>query len=573
LNNALKSGYKHQLENKNMDWIVDLLKGNSVAHTVLLLAFVIAAGIVCGKVKIGGVSLGMTMVLFVGIAVSHFGFVIDHTILHFMKEFGLILFVYAVGLQVGPGFFSSFKKGGIQLNLLATSVVVLGVITTLIIYGVSDIPISTLVGVLSGAVTNTPGLGAAQEAFSGMNGGAANPDIALGYAAAYPLGVIGIISSIVILRFLFRINFDKENKQLESENSDKDTVETLSVEVKNPAMFGKNIRSIIKLIDRKFVISRVMYRNGAIEIASSDTVLNEGDKVFVITTPQNMESISAFIGNAVEMTITDWNSPGSELITRRIRVTRSEMNGKSLREINLRNKFGVNVTRVNRSGVDLVARSDLRLQIGDKLTVVGSKSSIADTETVLGNQLKRLNEPNLVPLFIGIVLGILLGSVPFAFPGIPQSVKLGLAGGPLIIAILMSAFGPKFKIVTYTTMSANLMLREIGICLFLACVGLGAGEKFVDTIVHGEGLIWVGFGVIITVLPLIVVGVISRRFLHLNYFSLMGLLAGSTTDPPALSYSTATAGNDMPSISYATVYPLTMFLRVMSAQLLILLLS
>jgi putative transport protein len=554
-----------------MDWMSNLLWNNSVAHTVLLLAFVIAVGVVFGKIKIFGVSLGMTMILFIGIAVSHFGFTVDHSILHFVKEFGLILFVYAIGLQVGPGFMSSFRKGGIQLNLLAANVVVFGIITTLVIYCISDIPIYTMVGILSGAVTNTPGLGAAQEAYSSMKATAADPTIALGYAVAYPLGVIGIIFSIIIIRFIFRININRDNERLETEYAlKKDIASTLSIEVRNPALFGRDIQSIINLIDRKLVISRIMYGDGTIETVSSETTLNEGNKVFVITTPQDMETIEAFIGKRVEMTMDDWTKPFSELVSRRILVTQAEINGKSLSNINLRNRFGVTVTRINRAGIDLIAHPDLRLQFGDRVTVVGTKMAISETEKILGNKLVRLNEPNIVPLFIGIFLGVLFGSIPFAFPGMPQPVKLGLAGGPLVVAILMSVFGAKFKLVTYTTMSANLMIREIGICLFLACVGLGAGENFVDTIVNGSGLRWVGIGVIITVVPLLITGVAARRFLRLDYFTLSGLLAGSTTDPPALSYASGIAGNDVPSVSYATVYPLTMFLRVLSAQLLIL---
>jgi putative transport protein len=554
-----------------MDWISNLLWNNSVAHTVLLLAFVIATGVIFGKIKIFGISLGMAVILFVGIAVSHFGFTVDHSTLHFVKEFGLILFVYAIGLQVGPGFISSFKKGGIRLNLLAANIVVLGVITTLTIYFISDIPIHTMVGILSGAVTNTPGLGAAQEAYSSVNGTVADPSIALGYAVAYPLGVVGIIFSIIVIRYIFRINLDRENECLESENSvQKDIAGTLSIEVRNPALFGRDIQSVINLIDRKLVISRIMYGDGTIETVSSKTTLNEGNRVFVITAPQDMEAIAVFIGKQIDMAMEEWTRPAGELLSRRILVTQPEINGKSLADINLRNRFGVTVTRINRSGIDLVAHPDLTLQFGDKLTVVGAKMAISDTEKILGNKLKRLHEPNIVPLFIGIFLGVLLGSIPFAFPGMPQPVKLGLAGGPLIVAILISVFGAKFKLVTYTTMSANLMIREIGICLFLACVGLGAGENFVDTIIYGGGLRWIGIGVIITVVPLILTGIIARRFLHINYFTLTGLLAGSTTDPPALSYASATAGNDTPSVSYATVYPLTMFLRVISAQLLIL---
>ncbi|MDL2314800.1 putative transporter [Bacteroidales bacterium OttesenSCG-928-C19] len=554
-----------------MKWITDLLWENSIAHTILILAFVIAVGIMLGKVKIKGISLGMTLVLFVGIAVSHFGFHVDHHILHFAKEFGLILFVYAVGLQVGPGFFASFKKGGIKLNLLAAGIVLTGVLTTIAIFYITDIPMATMVGILSGAVTNTPGLGAAQEAYATMNNGAGDSSIALGYAVAYPLGVIGIIFSISIMRYIFRISFDKENKQLDEQNTEKkELVSAISVRVTNPKVFGLSIADISNLTDLKVVVSRIYHANKEAEIASSNSILNEGDIVRLITTPSEEKATSAFLGEIEEMPVEEWNKLCGNMSSRRILVSHGEINGKTLAQLDLRRKFGVNITRVNRSGIDLIARPNLQLQMGDRVMVVGSLGAISGVEKVLGNQLKRLNEPNLIPIFIGIFLGVLLGSIPFFFPGIPQPVKLGLAGGPLVVAILISAFGHKLKMVTYTTMSANLMLREIGICLFLACVGLGAGEQFVETIVHGGGLKWVGLGVIITVLPLIIFGIIGRGIFKLNYFTLTGLMAGSMTDPPALSYAVSTSGNDAPSISYAAVYPLTMFLRVMTAQLLIL---
>lgn len=554
-----------------MNWINNLLSSGNIPYTILVLAFVIAVGIILGKVKIAGVSLGITLVLFVGIAVSHFGFTIDHKILSFVKDFGLILFIYAVGLQVGPGFFASFKKGGIKLNLLASGIVFLGIITTIIIHYITNIPMPTMVGIMSGAVTNTPGLGAAQETFSSINHGANNSSIALGYAVAYPLGVLGIIFSIIILRRIFKVDFDKENEDLIKQDEDNlDSVYTLSLEVKNPSLFGKSIKTISELIDKKLIISRILHSsNGRIEIASSKSVLGENDKVFVITSPRDKDSIISFIGNVIDITREQWTKLDSELISRRILVTKSEINGKTLAQLNLRNKLGITITRVNRSGIDLIALPSLALQIGDRVNILGSNESISTAEKILGNQLKRLNEPNIIPIFIGIFLGVLLGSMPFAFPFMPQPVKLGLAGGPLIVAILISIFGAKFKLVTYTTMSANLMLREIGICLFLACIGLGAGEGFVETIINGEGLKWMGLGVIITVLPLIIIGIIGRKVFKINYFSLMGLIAGSTTDSPALSYSINATGNDMPTISYASVYPLAMFLRVISAQALI----
>ncbi len=555
-----------------MDWLYSLLFEDGVAHTVLLLAFVIAFGIMLGKIKIFGISPGMTLVLFVGIAVSHFGFRVEHHILHFVKEFGLILFVFAVGLQVGPGFFASFKKGGVKLNMLAMCVVVLGVLTTIIIHFVTGIPIPTMVGIMSGAVTNTPGLGAAQEASADMSGGMTDPTIALGYAVAYPLGVVGIILSIISIRYIFRINLDTETQRLQAESdAQNNAAETLSLAVKNPAIFGSDIKTISELVSRKFVVSRVCHEDGRIEIASSTTVLNEGDKVLVVTSPAEAKAIIAFIGVPIDMSAADWKKLDSALVSRRILVTRSEINGRTLGQLKLRAAFGINITRINRSGLDLIAQPGLQLQLGDRVTVVGSEQAIAAVEKVLGNKMQRLNEPNLIPIFTGIFLGILLGSIPFAFPGIPQPVKLGMAGGPLIIAILISVFGPKYKLVTYTTMSANLMLREIGICLFLACVGLGAGENFVKTIVEDGGVKWIGLGFIITVLPLVIIGIVGRSIYKLNYYTLMGLLAGSTTDPPALSYANTAAGNDAPSVGYATVYPLTMFLRVLFAQLLILL--
>ena len=554
-----------------MDWINSLLWGDGIAHTVLLLAFVIAAGIRLGKIKIGGVSLGITFVLFTGVVMSHFGFRASHEILHFVKEFGLILFVYAVGLQVGQGFFPSFKTGGLTLNLLATGIVAFGVLITILIHLITGIPMPTMAGILSGAVTNTPGLGAAQDACAGA-GLAGSDSIALGYAVAYPLGVGGIIFSITAMRYLFRVNMAKENERIEADDAaKKNAVKLLSLEVLNPALYNKDIKTIIGLINRKLVISRVCRTDGKTEIASHASLLCERDKVLVITTPKDCEAITAFIGRAIDMSSEQWNTLESDLLSRRILVTRPEINGKSLAHLHLRNRFGVNITRVNRAGIDLMARPGLTLQVGDRVMVVGHSEAIAGVEKELGNQLKRLNEPNLIPLFIGIFLGVLAGSIPLAIPGVPQPVKLGLAGGPLVVAILISVFGPKLKLVTYATMSANLMLREVGICLFLACVGLESGERFVATLLHGGGLLWVALGAIITVVPLIAFGLVGKGLCNLNYFSLMGLLAGSTTDPPALAFSTAAAGNDAPAVSYAAVYPLTMFLRIMSAQLLILL--
>ena len=555
-----------------MNWINDLLWGEGIGHSILLLSFVIAAGIQLGKIKVFGVSLGITLVLFVGIILGHFGFTINHNVIHFFKEFGLILFVYSVGMQVGPGFFSSFKQGGITLNMLACGIVFLGVLTAVILHYATGIPMPTMVGILSGAVTNTPGLGAAQQAFSDMHGVSDNT-IALGYAVAYPLGVIGIILSIILIKYIFRVSFDKENEQLNSEDSSHtNEAKPISLIVKNPAIFNKTVAELSNLLEhRDFVISRVWRdSNKQIEIASANTVLQENDKVFVITTETDAETIKTFIGEEINMERKQWIRMESQFINRRILITKPELNGKRLGQLKLRKLYGINITRINRAGVDLVAKPGLTLQVGDRVNVVGTETAVSNVEKVLGNSMKRLNEPNLITIFVGIALGIVLGSIPISFPGIPQPVKLGLAGGPLVVAILISRFGYHYKLITYTTQSANLMLREIGITLFLACVGISAGDGFVDTIVNNGGFAWIGYGFIITFVPLMIIGCIGRYFCKVNYFTLMGLIAGSTTDPPALAYSNATAGNDAPSVGYATVYPLTMFLRVLTAQLLIL---
>ena len=555
-----------------MNWINDLLWGEGIGHSILLLSFVIAAGIQLGKIKVFGVSLGIPLVLFVGIILGHFGFTINHNVIHFFKEFGLILFVYSVGMQVGPGFFSSFKQGGITLNMLACGIVFLGVVTAVILHYVTGIPMPTMVGILSGAVTNTPGLGAAQQAFSDMHGVSDNT-IALGYAVAYPLGVIGIILSIILIKYIFRVSFDKENEQLNSEDSSHtNEAKPVSLVVKNPAIFNKTVAELSNLLEhRDFVISRVWRdSNKQIEIASANTVLQENDKVFVITTETDAETIKTFIGIEIDMERKQWIRMESQFVNRRILITKPELNGKRLGQLKLRKLYGINITRINRAGVDLVAKPGLTLQVGDRVNVVGTETAVSNVEKVLGNSMKRLNEPNLITIFVGIALGIVLGSIPITFPGIPQPVKLGLAGGPLVVAILISRFGYHYKLITYTTQSANLMLREIGITLFLACVGISAGDGFVDTIVNNGGFAWIGYGFIITFVPLMIIGCIGRYFCKVNYFTLMGLIAGSTTDPPALAYSNATAGNDAPSVGYATVYPLTMFLRVLTAQLLIL---
>ena len=552
-----------------MDWIQSLLwDPSSVAHIVFLYAFVIAAGVLLGKIKIFGVSLGVTFVLFTGILMGHFGFTGDIHILHFIREFGLILFVFCIGLQVGPSFFSSFKKGGMTLNLLAVGIVVLNIAVTLTIYFIANgrIELPMMVGILYGAVTNTPGLGAAQEALTQLNYN--GPQIALGYACAYPLGVVGIIGSIIVIRYLFRINLAKEEEELKNQDAEhmKHKPHLMSLEVRNESIDGKRLIQVKDFLGRPFVCSRIRHE-GHVSIPNHETEFHMGDQVFIVCSEEDAEAIIAFIGKEVQV---DWEKQDMPMVSRRILITKSDINGKKLGDMHFRSMFGVNITRVNRSGMDLFADPHLTLQVGDRVMVVGQQDAVERVASVLGNSLKRLDHPNIVTIFVGIFLGILLGSLPIAFPGMPTPVKLGLAGGPLVVAILIGRFGYKLHLVTYTTMSANLMLREIGIVLFLASVGIEAGANFVHTVVEGDGLLYVGYGFLITVIPLLIIGAIARLYYKVNYFTLMGLIAGSTTDPPALAYSNATAGNDAPSVGYATVYPLTMFLRVLTAQLLIL---
>ena len=459
-----------------MEWINSLFFGSSVAHSVIVLALVITFGIFLGRIKVLGVSFGITWILFVGIVLSHYGMRLDPETLHFCKEFGLILFVYSVGMQVGPSFFASFKKGGVTLNALASGVVFLGVVITYIIHLATDIPITTMVGIMSGAVTNTPGLGAAQQAYADISG---NNDttIAMGYAVAYPLGVVGIISSIIALRAIFRIKLDKEleSTKIKSEDLSKEMAK-VTVRITNPNIAGKCLSEISSIIGAGTVISRVLCASGQMNIASSATVLEVGDLTLLITSKSKLNDITSVLGDVVDRDAPDWQSLDSQLIIKKVIVTKGTINGKSLEHLRIRELYGVNVTRVNRAGTDLIPRPSLELQIGDRLLIVGQEDNLKKVSKILGNSLKRLNEPNLLAIFLGISIGIFVGSIPMIFPGIPQPIKLGLAGGPLVVAILVSRFGPHFGLVTYTTLGANLILREIGISLFLACVGLSAGE-------------------------------------------------------------------------------------------------
>ena len=551
-----------------MEWLYSLFFGGGIAHAVLTFALVITIGILLGKVKICGVSLGITWILFVGIALSHFGMTVDEEVRHFVQEFGLILFVFSIGLQVGPGFFSSFKHGGMTLVACAAAIVLLGVATAYAVHLATGTPIPTMVGILSGAVTNTPGLGAAQQAYADASG-YNDPTIALGYAVAYPLGVVGIIFTMIFIRYVLRVKFEKEDEALAALADEQKFADKVSVEFTNGILDGRTVDYMHDLVKRQFVISRIMHPDGSITMADGSSEIRTGDRLWVICQSEDTEAIVAFFGHRVEMTDEDWgnNTPNAELISRRILITKSSINGKKFSDLRLRTKYGITITRVNRAGVDLIPYQGLELQVGDRVMVVGPEKSVMQVADVLGNSLKKLNQPNLVTIFVGIALGVLLGSIPLI--NVPQPVKLGLAGGPLIVAILIGRFGTHFHLVTYTTMSANLMLREIGIALFLAGVGIGAGDGFVEAIADG-GYRWIGYGVIITVVPLLIVSLVARLWLKMNYYTLMGLIAGATTDPPALAYANATAGNDMPAVGYSTVYPVVMFLRVLTAQIFIL---
>lgn len=555
-------------------WFYNLFMGTGVAHSVLLIALTIAFGLALSRVKIAGISLGVTWVLFVGILASHFGLVLDPETSHFVKEFGLILFIYSIGMQVGPGFFSSFKQGGVSLNILATSLVLLGSITAFVIHVITGESLEAMIGVLYGAVTNTPGLGAAQQTFSDMNNGETNSIFAQGYAVAYPLGVVGIILSIILTRYIFKINFEKEQELYNKNNFSEDSqVRGVTLTVTNEAVAGRTIKELHELAGKKVVTTRLMHRqSNDVELATEDTRLEMGDHLYIVAKPADIETYKVLLGtdhSDADNAMLEGEEKNS-LVSERLIVTNTSLQGKRLSDLDLNNTFHVNISRVRRSGIDIVAHSSVVLQIGDRLTVVGTQDNVNKVEKLLGNSVKRLDEPQLFTIFIGIALGVLLGSLPIFFPGMPVPVKLGLAGGPLIVSILVSCYGPKFHLVTYSTTSANLLMREIGICLFMASVGLGAGVGFVDTVLHG-GYWWVLYGFIITFLPCMVVAVMARLVFHKSYFTIAGMISGATTDPPALAYSNSICGNDQASIAYSTVYPLTMFLRVLVAQILVLL--
>ena len=554
----------------------ELFMGPGIAHSILVFAVVIAFGLWLGRFKVKGISIGSTWILFVSIIASHFGVRVDSTVMNFMKDFGLILFVFSIGLQVGPGFFHSFKKGGLLLNLLALCLVLLAVVVTVVIHLVSGEDLKTMVGVMSGAVTNTPGLGAAQQTLgdSLRSGGslasdvtAATSGLASAYAVAYPLGVLLVIGLIILFKSLFKVDLAKEKKELDMEEDGEGHARRMHCEVENPAVFGATLGEVTKDMGGDFVVSRLL-RDGVISIPGHETVLQQGDKLLIVTTQNDVDHIRILFGKEVPMHIQDWQKIDFKTSTSRVVVTKPSLTGVKLKDLNIRTKYGVSVTRVTRAGLDLVARPNLLLQMGDSLRIVGPEEGIEAVSKLVGNKKTNLDKPNLIPLFFGSALGVLFGSLPIKFPGIPQPIKLGLAGGPLIIAILLGYFGPRWKITIYTTKSANMMLREIGISFFMAAVGLGAGQNFVSSIVGG-GYMWILYGALITFIPVLTIGLIARYACKLNFYQICGLISGGTTDPAVLAFTQGAYGTDYPSVNYATVYPLSMFMRVLVAQLLI----
>ena len=537
-------------------------------QAVLILSVVSAVGVYLGKIKFFGVSLGVTFVFFAGILAGHLGIEVNRDMLNFAQNFGLIIFVYTLGLQVGPGFFSSLKKGGVELNMMGLAVIVIGILCTLIFHWTSGISIPTMVGLLSGAVTNTPALGAAQQALIQMRPGEteAVTDMALACAVTYPLGVVGVILAIIVLRALFAKKMDNSHKEQDSATF------VAEFQVLNPSIYNKSIQEVMRLTEKHFVISRV-WHEGKVCIPTSETLLREKDHLLVISIKSDVEYIKTLFGEQENKDWNkkdiDWNAIDSQLISRRIVVTRDRINGVKLGSLRLRNLYGINITRVNRAGIDLLASKNLRLQIGDRLTIVGEANSVNNVGKILGNEMKRLDNPNLLAIFVGLTLGVLIGAIPIFLPGMDTPIKLGVAGGPIIVGILMGAFGPRIHLTTYTTQSANLMMRQFGIVIYLAGLGIDSGAHFFETVFRAEGLMWIGVGFLLTIIPVLIVGIIASQFFKLDYAHNVGMLCGSMANPMALNYANTTVEGDEPSVSYATVYPLSMFIRVISAQLLI----
>lgn len=560
-----------------MDWLINLFTTpDSVAHIVLLYGIVIAIGILLGKLKIGGISLGVTFVLFCGIVAGHFGFTGPTPILNFLQDFGLILFVFCIGLQVGPGFFESFKKGGVALNGMSVLMIFLNIIVMFACYYIffdtsnkTNLPM--MIGVLYGAVTNTPGLGAANEALNSVFTNGQIPQIANGYACAYPLGVLGIIGATILIRFITKTNLKKEEDELEAEEAANPHAKPLAItlEVSNVYLAGRTLSQISEFLGRDIVCTRILHQ-GEMSLPNKNTKFEVGDKLHIVCAEADAEAIKAFIGPEIDF---EWESAIAEnqpMISKRVIVTNPKMNGKTLGKMHFSSVYGVNITRITRQGMDLFASRNHHFHIGDRIMVVGREENVNRVAELMGNSARSLNVPNIATIFIGIVIGILFGSIPIAVPGVPVPLKLGLAGGPLIIAILIGRFGYRIKLVTYTTTSANMMLREMGLALFLASVGIKAGAGFVQTVVQGDGLLYVLTGFFITVIPILIVGPLARWKFKFNYFTLMGMIAGTYTDPPALAYANASCSKEAPAIGYSTVYPLSMFVRIFTAQICVL---
>lgn len=546
------------------NFINNLLFGAGVAHSMIILSLTVGIGVYLSRIRIAGISFGVTWVLFIGILLSHFGMTLDGELLHFVKEFGLILFIYSIGLQVGPGFFSSFKSGGLKLNTITCILIAFDVLIALLLIATTGESVDTITGIMSGAVTNTPGLGAASTAFKDMNG-YDSQNIALGYSVAYPLGVIGCILAMILIKFLY-----KGEKRLSKEKNNDVNIQRLSLEVTKSDITGKTLKDIRRENNLNFVVSRIVFKGATSCIAAdSHTRLGIGDKILIIADSTIHQRVTEIIG---EPCTHEWTRPEEEIVSRKIAFTKPKLNGVKLGKLNIRKEFGVNVTRINRAGIDLAPTAGFRLQVGDIVTVVGSDNAINNVKKLLGDERKYLDHPNLIPIFIGIAIGCAVGSIPLSGTLISTPLKLGLAGGPLIVAILISYFGPKMHIVTYTTTSANLMIREIGITLFLACVGLGAGEQFVDSIVNKGGYMWILYGALITIVPIIVAGFVGRYILKIKYNTLIGVISGSCTNPPALAFANQQSKNSDAAVGYATVYPLAMFLRILIGQMMILLL-
>lgn len=557
-----------------MDWLIELFtKNDSVAHIVLLYSIVIAVGVLLGKIKIGGISLGVTFVLFAGILAGHIGFTAPTNVLTFIQDFGLVLFVFMIGMQVGPGFFESFGAAGVKLNALATTGIVLNIAVMFACYFIffdtsnpHNLPM--MVGTLYGAVTNTPGLGAANEAMNNVFSNGNLPQIASGYACAYPLGVVGIIGATILVRYICKIKLNKEEEDLERQASENANVKPhkMHIQVSNAYLEGKTLLQVHNFLNRDFVCSRILHE-GHVSIPNRDTIFHVGDQLLVVCSEADAEAIIAFIGPEIKV---NWEKQDQPMVSKRILVTRPSINGKTLGGLHLSRVHGVNVTRVTRQGMDIFASASLHLRVGDRIMVVGPEDAVNRVSDIMGNSIRRLDAPNIATIFIGIIIGIIFGSLPIAIPGMPVPLKLGIAGGPLIIAILIGRYGYKIHLVTYTTTSANMMLREIGLVLFLASVGIKAGNGFWNTVVQGDGLLYVLTGFLITVIPILIVGPIARMRFKFNYFTIMGMIAGFYTDPPALAYANSVCSKEAPAVGYSTVYPLSMFLRIFTAQTIVL---